>query len=290
MEFVPTGSALGVEVRGIDIRDKLPRAAAAEIVAHWHEHLVVIVRRQPMTIEQHLEFTKNFGEPEYSGANLFKKNFTTEKLGNLDGKTPPQIAVISNIEVDGKPIGSLGSGEAIWHTDTSFVEVPPAGSFLHALEIPPAGGATYFLNMYEALRTMPDRLRRKIEGLQILHPATHNSDGRAHKGFENVDDLTRVPGTRHPIIRTHPDTGRQALYLGRRLYASIVGMPLPESEALLDEIWAHTTQDKFVYRHDWQLGDLVGWDNRCAMHRRDAFDPAARRLMHRTQTRGTKPQ
>ena len=284
IQAIPTGKALGVEIRGVDIRQPLRPAVAEAMRAAWHANLVMIIREQPMTQDQHMAFTRNFGELEH--ARLYT---TVSKDTSPNQDKPPFISVVSNITVDGKPIGSLGSGEAMWHTDSSLVEKPPAGGFLHAIEIPPSGGSTYFLNMYAALETLPADLRQQIEGRQILHPATHRSDGTVFKGFENVTDFSSVPGTKHPIVRTHPDTGRKALYLGRRPYASVVGLPQAESEYLLDSLWAHTTQDKFVYRHDWKVGDLVAWDNRCVMHRRDPFDPNTRRLMNRTQTRGTKP-
>jgi len=159
------------------------------------------------------------------------------------------------------------------------------------LECPPpsAGGSTYFLNMYSAYETLPADIKTRIGGLQARHAATHNSGGRAHKGFETVDDVTKVPGAVQPLVRTHPETGRKALFLGRRINAYVLGLPVGESEQLLDFLWEHTAQEKFTWRQDWQPGDLIWWDNRCAMHRRDAFDPAARRLMHRTQLKGTRP-
>lgn len=289
LHIVPTGAALGAEVRGIDIRRPLDGATVRQLVDAWHRYLVLIVREQPMTNEQHLAFTAHFGTPDYSGSNQFKKAYSGEPLGNLDGVTPPQIAVVSNIKVNGKPIGSLGDGEARWHTDSSYVDVPTAGSFLHALEVPQAGGDTWFNDMYAALDTLPDALRQAITGKTLLHAATYSPNGARKKGFENHNDVTTAPGARHPMIRTHPETGRKALYLGRRDGGYVLGMPVAESEHLLDALWAHATQDRFVYRHRWREGDLVWWDNRCAMHRRDAFDPSARRLMHRTQTAGTIP-
>ena len=289
MEVVPTGAALGAEIRGVDIRKPLSKADAEAMRAAWHKHLVMIVREQPMTVEQHMAFTENFGELDLSGANLYKANFSGDKLGNLDGVTPPQISVVSNILVDGKKIGSLGNAEAVWHTDSSLVECPPAGGFLHSLKIPPVGGATYFLNMYEALDTLPADLRQQVDGRFIIHPVSHSSDMTPRKGFEHMTDFSNVPGPEHPIVRTHPDTGRKALYLGRRLHSRVAGMDKAESEYLLDSLWAHCSQDKFVYRHDWKVGDLVAWDNRCAMHRRDGFDSKYERLMHRTQTKGARP-
>ena len=199
--------------------------------------------------------------------------------------------MISNIVEDGKAIGGLGDGEAFWHTDSSFVDVPPAASLLRSLECPPpsAGGATSFLNCYAAYDTLPEATQQRIAGLQMIHAATHSSGGKAHKGFESVEDVSKVPGARQPMVRTHPETGRKSLFLGRRINAYVIGLPVAESEELLDELWDHMVQDKFTWTQEWQVGDLVWWDNRCAMHRRDAFDPATRRLMHRTQLKGTRP-
>ena len=289
MEVVPTGFGVGAEIRGVDIRQPLSPETVADIRQAWHENQVFIVRRQPMTHQQHLDFTRNFGELELTGYNLFTANYTKDKVSNYDPTIPPEMSIISNIIMDGKPIGSLGYGEAHWHTDSSLVECPPAGGFLRSVEVPPAGGSTHFMNMYDVLDRLPERLLKQIEGRQILHPASHTSAGEPRKGFEVVDDITTLPGTRHPIIRTHPGTGRKALYLGRRKNSWVVDMEVPESDALLDALWAHAVNAGPVYQHDWTVGDLVVWDNRCVMHRRDSFDPNARRLMHRTNVKGERP-
>jgi taurine dioxygenase len=282
----------GADVSGVDIRRPLAPSDRDRIRAAWLDHLVLRFRGQEMSDEQHMAFTRQFGELEFNPAVLIEKRYGvgTQTSGRRTD-VPPEISVISNILEDGKPIGGLGDGEAFWHTDSSFVEVPPAASLLRALEAPPpsAGGSTYFLNMYSAYETLPAGVKRRIDGMTAIHAATHNSAGRAHKGFETVSDVSRVPGARQPLVRTHPETGRKALFLGRRINAYIVGLPVAESEALLDFLWEHAEQERFTWRQDWQVGDLVWWDNRCAMHRRDAFDPAARRLMHRTQIKGTRP-
>jgi taurine dioxygenase len=140
--------------------------------------------------------------------------------------------------------------------------------------------------MYRALETMPDSLRRKIEGRYIKHDATTNSAGYLRAGVENGDDVRMSPGTVHPAIITHPETGRDVLCLGRRHRAHVVDMDVDASAALLDELWSHTNQQGFTWYQEWSVGDLVMWDNRCTMHRRDAFDPKERRIMHRTQIKG----
>jgi taurine dioxygenase len=193
--------------------------------------------------------------------------------------------VISNIRRDGVPIGGLGDGEAIWHADMTYVERPPMAAILYAIEIPPAGGDTYWANMYLAYETLPAELKRRIEGREAVHDATYNSAGTRRKGYQDVTDPRTAPGARHPLVRAHPETGRKCLFLGRRRNSYVVGLDLNESETLLDQLWAHATQPQFTFRQQWRVGDVMVWDNRCTLHRRDAFDPRARRLLHRTQVK-----
>jgi taurine dioxygenase len=162
---------------------------------------------------------------------------------------------------------------------------------LYAIEIPPLGGNTGFCNMYAAYEAMPAELRRRVEGLTLKHDGTYNSGGYVRAGVTPTDDPRRSPGTSHPIVCTHPETHRRVLYLGRRRNAYIDGLPLAESEALLDELWSHATRPELAWYNEWRVGDVVLWDNRCTMHRRDPFDPEARRILHRTQIKGeTRPQ
>ena len=292
VQVLPFEAGLGADIRGVDIRQPLTPIERDRIRAAWLNHLVLRFRDQPMTDAGHMAFTRQFGELEYNPAKLIEKQYGVEtQTSGRRSEIPPEISVISNIVEDGKAIGGLGDGEAFWHTDSSFVDVPPAASLLRSLEVPPrtAGGSTYFLNCYAAYEALPEATKTRIDGLTMIHAATHSSGGKAHKGFETVGDVSKVPGARQPMVRTHPETGRKALFLGRRINAYVIGLPVEESEALLDELWAHATQERFTWRQDWQIGDLVWWDNRCAMHRRDAFDPSARRLMHRTQLKGDRP-
>src|SRR5581483_8419386 len=161
---------------------------------------------------------------------------------------------------------------ASWHTDMSYLSQPPKASILYALETPSAGGDTYFCNMYRAYESLPEHLRCRITGLMVKHDATYNSGGYVRQGLEAVDDPVRSPGVYHPLICVHPETGRRALYLGRRRNAYIGGLTLKESEILLDDLWAHAVREAFVWRHQWRPGDVVLWDNRATMHRRDSFD------------------
>jgi alpha-ketoglutarate-dependent taurine dioxygenase len=288
----PFEAGLGADISGVDIGRPLADADRDAIRRGWLDHLVLRFRDQPIGDDQHMAFTRQFGPLEFSPGKLMERAYgvSTESAGRKT-ELPPEITVISNIVENGKAIGGLGDGEAFWHTDSSFIDVPPAASLLRSLECPPpsAGGATSFLNCYTAYDELPEATKQRIDGLTMIHAATHSSGGKAHQGFETVADVSQVPGARQPMVRTHPETDRKALFLGRRINAYVIGLPVAESEALLDELWAHTTQPKYTWTQEWRVGDLIWWDNRCAMHRRDAFDPATRRLMHRTQLKGTRP-
>ena len=271
--------ALGAEVSGVDLSRPLAAAIFADIRKAWLEHLVLRFRGQTLSDTQLLGFSRLFGELDPPGPNPYGKPFLAEH---------PEMNVISNIKVADVPIGGLGDGEAIWHADMTYVETPPMAAILYALEVPPTGGDTYWANMYLAYETLPAALKERIAGREAIHDATYNSAGMMRKGYKEVTDPREAPGARHALVRSHPETGRQCLFLGRRRNSYIVGMELAESEALLDELWAHATQPRFTFRQQWQVGDTLIWDNRCTLHRRDAFDPSARRLMHRTQIKDGK--
>jgi len=199
IEIVPFEAGLGAEIHGVDIREPLSPRDRDRIRAAWLEHLVLRFREQPLSDAQHMAFTRQFGELEFNPAALIAKQYGVQT--QTEGRrrdTPPEISVISNIIEDGKAIGGLGDGEAFWHTDSSFVEVPPAASLLRSLEIPPpsarGNGATYFLNMYSAYETLPGDVKQRIAGMAAVHAATHSSGGKAHNGFETVTDPTKVPG------------------------------------------------------------------------------------------------
>lgn len=274
MKVARIGAALGAEISGVDVSRPLPADVFASIRGAWLEHLVLRFRDQSLTDPQLKAFSALFGELDPPGPNPYGRPFLPDH---------PEMNVISNIKVDGKPIGGLGDGEAIWHADMTYVERPPMAAILHALELPPTGGDTYWANMYLAYETLPADVKTRIAGRRAVHDATYNSAGQMRKGYSDVTDPRQAPGARHPLVSTHPETKRQCLFLGRRRNSYIEGLALAESEQLLDALWAHATQPRFTFRQEWRVGDVVIWDNRCTLHRRDAFDPAARRLLHRTQ-------
>jgi taurine dioxygenase len=268
--------ALGAEIEGLDLSQPLTTQTFNQVREAWLEHLVIRIRGQKLSDPQILAFSRNFGELDPPGPNPLGRPFLADH---------PEMNVISNIKVDGVPIGGLGDGEAIWHADMTYIERPPMAAILYAIEIPPSGGDTYWANMYLAYETLPKPLKQRIERLEAIHDATYNSAGAMRKGYKELTDPRNAPGARHPLVRTHPETGRRSLFLGRRRNSYVLGLDLKESETLLDELWQHATQPKFTWRQEWRVGDVLVWDNRCTLHRRDAFDPRARRLRHRTQIR-----
>jgi taurine dioxygenase len=280
VDIQPLSPAIGADVSGIDLAQPLDEERFRAIEAAWLEHVVLRFRNQKLSDAQLIAFSRWFGELDEARLDDYQP-FVAEH---------PEIMVISNVVDDGRAIGKLGNYEAEWHTDVDYVEKPPKGSVLYALEIPPHGGNTGFANMYVAYETLPRDLRVTIDGRLCKHDATHNSAGRLRGGCREYRDVREVPGPLHPLVRTHPQTGRKALYLGRRKNAYIEGFPVDESEHVLDTLWAHATQPSLTWTQAWKVGDLVMWDNRCAMHRRDALDAAQRRVLHRTQIKGDKPR
>jgi taurine dioxygenase len=275
LKILPTGT-VGAEVQGVDLAS-LTAAGVDAIKQAWYRYDVLAFRGQRLTDDDLLAFSRHFGEldpPPNQGA------------GRKSPQGYPDIYVVSNVLDDkGEPIGALGDGEALWHTDMSYAPRPPDASMLYALEIPAVGGDTWFCSMKAVLAKVPRPLLERLAGLDLKHDGTYDSGGYVRKGLAPSDDPRTSVGTPHPVIIEHPVSGDRALYLGRRRNAYIMGLELEESERLLDQLWSYA--ETVVYKHKWALGDLVLWDNRSTMHRRDAFDPALRRIMHRTQIKGS---
>jgi taurine dioxygenase len=270
---------LGAEVAGIDVSQPLTASDVKAIVSAWSDRLVLIFHDQKLTDPELIAFSKNFGELDPPGPNPYGQPFLRDH---------PELNVISNVVENGRPIGNLGHGEAVWHADMTYVDIPPKAAMLYALEVPPpeSGGNTYFANMFAAYESLPENLKKAADGKIAVHDASTNSGGMLRKGYKEVTDVRQTVGAHHPLVRTELQTGRKALFLGRRPNAYVLGLELAESEALLDALWAHATQPRFILCHQWKVGDLLMWNNVSVLHRRDPFDPETRRVMHRSQIKG----
>ncbi len=276
---VPTRQALGAEIHETDLRT-INEDDFGIIYRAWLDHSVLLFRGQTLTDDDLIAFSQRFGGLDWAPVQESGRRFVAGY---------PEIYVVSNVMENGAPIGSLGAGEATWHTDMSYLQNPPKASILFALEVPSWGGSTYFSNMYRAYESLPDEIKQRIEGLVLKHDGTYNSGGYVRQGVTVIDDPVTSAGALHPLVCTHPETKRRLLYLGRRRNAYIQGLSLADSELLLDQLWNHATREELAWRNEWRAGDLVLWDNRCTMHRRDAFDAGSRRIMHRTQITGETP-
>jgi taurine dioxygenase len=276
-----SGAALGADVCDIDLNAPLCAEQVAAVKAAWAEHLVLRFRgQQRLDLGRLAAFSCHFGP-------LDRRPTASGGMSQTHDALPPEITVISNVKIEGRPLGALGDGEAVWHADMTYNEVPPRGACLYAVEVPPTGGNTHFSNMVLAYETLDPALKLQIDGLRCIHDASRNSAGELRLGFADNDDPRQTVGAAHPLVAVHADTGRRCLLLGRRRNAYVVGLSLENSEALLDRLWAHATRPELTWTQVWQVGDVMMWDNSCTMHRRDSFDPASRRLMYRTQIAGS---
>ena len=274
--------ALGAEIAGVDVSKPLPQADIDAIEDAWRERLVVVFHDQALSDPQLIAFSKNFGELDPPGPNPYGEPFL---------KDHPELNVISNVVEDGKPIGNLGDGEAVWHADMTYVEVPPKAAMLHALEVPPpeAGGNTYFANMFAAYEALPADLKKAADGKVAVHDASRNSAGMLRKGYHEVTDVRQTVGARHPLVRTDSEDRPQGAVprpAAERVCAG--ARAWPTAMRLLDALWAHATQPRFAMCHEWKVGDLLMWNNLSVLHRRDPFDPKTRRVMHRSQIKGNE--
>ncbi len=278
VQIVPFSAVLGAEVRCGDVR-ALSDSSFQTVYQGWLEHTVLLFRGQRLNDPELLVFASRFGE---------LKNASVPGEGQRPrDQNMPQLNVLSNVlDQNGMPVGGLGYGEVVWHTDNSYNEQPNKANILYALEIPSKGGSTWFSNQYLAYELMPAELRERVQELTIKNDASYNSAGKLRPGYEHVTDPRTAPGPSHPVIRTHNETGYNALYLGRRPHAYVNGLSLEESERLLDTLWEFATQPQFTWAHEWKVGDILVWDNRCLLHKRASFDPSERRVIHRTQCKG----
>jgi len=277
LSVTPVTPAVGAEVSGVDLAS-LTDTEFSQIEHAWHRYSALLFREQSLTDDDLLNFSRRFGNLDSP---------PNQEHGRQSPPGYPNIYVVSNVlDEKGQPIGALGAGEAVWHTDMSYLDCPPDASILYSLEVPPEGGNTWICGMQAAWAALPEGLKTKVRNLRIKHDGTYNSGGFVRQGVTPTDDPHKAPGAWHPAVCRHPATGVPSLFLGRRRNSYVEGLSSAESDALLDRLWSHIDNPEFRYEHRWRVGDLLLWDNRSTMHRRDPFDNNSRRVMHRTQIKG----
>ena len=275
MRFEQVGQSFVAEVMDVDL-GRISDSEFRVLYKAWLEFGVLRIRGQSLNDGELQRFSNRFGPLEEIPYGKISEE-EKQKIKNR------YVTVISNIEVDGKPIGGLGNKEATWHSDMTYIEDPPPASILMSLEVPELGGDTHFSDQKAAYLSLPNELVSRIENLSIKHNAAHTSVGDLRRGFDPIKDPREAPGAIHPIVRTHDETREKMLYLGRRELAYVVGFALEESEQLLNEVWRYAAMSENVWTQQWEIGDVIIWDNRRVLHRRDGFDQSQRRLMKRCQ-------
>ena len=275
MRYEQVGQSFVAEAMDVDL-GRISDNEFRALYKAWLEFGVLRIRGQSLSDGELQRFSNRFGPLEEIPYGKISEE-EKQKIKNR------YVTVISNIEVDGKPIGGLGNKEATWHSDMTYIENPPPASILMSLEVPEFGGDTHFSDQKAAYLGLPDELVARIENLSIKHNAAHTSVGDLRRGFDPIKDPREAPGAIHPIVRTHDETQEKMLYLGRRELAYVVGFALEESEQLLNEVWRYAAMSENVWTQQWEIGDVIIWDNRRVLHRRDGFDQSQRRLMKRCQ-------
>jgi alpha-ketoglutarate-dependent taurine dioxygenase len=272
LEIRPLVRDFVCEVVGGRLWEPLDDETVDQLRELWGRHPVIVFRRQALSERELAEFSALFGP--------------LERVVRTEWASPtiPEIGLISNLK-DGqaKPIGGLGDGELQWHSDQSYMMHPATGAALYAVELPPEGGTTSWVDLAAAYAALPDRLRLLVDGRRGVFSYVKRLAG--YQGVDrsiSAEAQRKTPRVLHSLVHAHPVTGKNALYLDSTTTVAIEGMDTPLSSALLDEVYNFATRPEFVYRHDWQIGDVVMWDNGLTMHRREPFDPGARRLMKRT--------
>ncbi len=276
------GAALGAEVRGIDMRAPLDDTTRAELLAAWMEHLVLVFPGQQISDTEHVNFTRYLGEPEIFHQSIIKSKFVRE------------IFRVSNVDEEGvlmspdSPTSRQLSLAQFWHTDSSYLPTPCVGALLHGVEVSRSGGETQFTNLYAVYANLPAALKARIEGRRARHNFEHMHTLQTLKPMTDAE-RAKVPPVWHPMVRVHPVTGRKSVYISPIYNDEVEGLSRAQSLELIAELATFAGSERFVYSHRWETDDVVMWDNRCTLHQVTAFDPAERRVMHRTTIVGTQP-
>ena len=274
MEVVPLSPALGAEIRGVDVSKPLADALFRKVLDAWHEHLVIVLRGQDLDEDAQVRFAERFGElsPIHT---------------DHHSATNQAVMYVGNRKKDGKIVGALPLGEMQFHSDQCYTERPAMGTMLYGIEIPAEGGNTLFANAYKAYEALPADVRQRIEGKKAVQVYDYGGGVTDRK---NMVAPTEGMSYAHPVARTHPATGRKALYVNRLMTHHIEGLAAPESERLLEVMFATIERPEFIYEHRWRVGDVLLWDNRCTLHARRDFDPNERRWLRRVTIRGERPR
>jgi taurine dioxygenase len=275
---IPLSPACGAEIRGVDLTKDLSRETVTAIKEAWGRHLVLVFRGQTITQEQQLRFASYFGELGD------RKTAPAPLRGRAEGiyQDHKKILLVTNIKVDGQPIGAFGDGEFWFHIDSGYTPRPYRYTFLYALELPSTGGNTRFSNMYKAYEAVPESLKAKLMGKKALHIHEYKRSEKANLAV----DISGIPHWHHPVFITHPDTGRRTLFVDRLMTARIEGFEPDESDAILEQLYEIGERPEFIFEHVWQLGDFLMWDNRCTIHARTDFPKGERRLLRRCTVDG----
>jgi taurine dioxygenase len=276
----PFAEKVGAEIVGLDLSRPLNDADFARVHQAHLDHHVVVFRDQQITPQQQIDFSRRFGVLQIHVLKQFL-------LANH-----PEILIVSNIVEDGQPVG-LGDAGKYWHSDLSYKELPSLGSMLYAQELPSEGGDTLFADMHLAWDTLPEHLRKAVEGRSAVHSYTSRyREGHNAQNWRptlSAEQLAQVVVVSHPIVRTHPENGRKALFVSEGFTTHIVGLPEDESQQILNELYAHSVRPEGVYRHKWQENDMVFWDNRSLIHLAGGTPDHLRRRLHRTTIQGDAP-
>lgn len=276
-EVLKLDAPLGAEIVGLDLRKKLAPADAQMVLQAWYDHQVIVFRDQDLTPQQLVGFTAQLGE---QGVPRMPSQAVRDIIPDL----PPEVMIVSNVRIDGKPLGLPHDGEMWFHSDMCYVEIPHTATMLYAVELPSTGGNTMFANMYAAYDNLRPEIRKRLDGKKALQVHDYK---RTERPGQNLD-LTQVGNYAHPVFITHPETGKKAVYVNRLMTARIEGLDSAESDALLEELFSVAEDRAIVYEHVWRPGDLVIWDNRCITHARTDFPGNERRLLQRTTLVGTQ--
>jgi taurine dioxygenase len=278
MKVTPLSPACGAEISGVDLTRELSPTQVAAIKSAWVKHLVLVFRGQTLSQDDQLRFASYFGP-------LGDRKVAPEPLrGRAEGiyQTHEKVLLVTNIRVDGKPIGAFGDGDMWFHIDSGYSERPYRYTFLYGMELPSTGGNTLFSNTYKAYEAVPADIKAKLADKKALHIHEYKRTEKA----DLTGDISKIPHWFHPVFITHPDSGKKALFVDRLMTARIDGLPEAENAAIIEQLYEIGERREFVYEHVWQLGDFVMWDNLATIHARTWFPKEERRLLRRCTVEG----